>query len=70
MRALNAELDDFELLIGTETNILPDGSLDYDDELLAELDWVVASVHTSFGMRETDMTGADGGRDRAPATST
>jgi len=56
VRALNAELDDFELLIGTETNVLTDGSLDYPDELLAELDWVVASVHTSFGMSEQDMT--------------
>ena len=44
------------LLIGTETNVLTDGSLDYDDELLAELDWVVASVHTSFAMSEADMT--------------
>ena len=44
------------LLIGTETNILTDGSLDYDDDLLAELDWVVASVHTSFAMSEADMT--------------
>ena len=33
--ALNEQLDGFELLIGTETNILPDGSLDYPDELLA-----------------------------------
>jgi DNA polymerase (family X) len=56
VRALNAELDDFELLIGTETNILPDGTVDYDEELLAQLDWVVASVHTSFGMSEADMT--------------
>ena len=56
MRALGAELDDFELLIGTETNVLPDGSVDYDEELLAQLDWVVASVHTSFGMSEADMT--------------
>jgi DNA polymerase (family X) len=56
VRAIDAELDDFQVLIGTETNVLPDGSLDYDDELLAELDWVVASVHTSFGMSETDMT--------------
>jgi len=56
VRARNAELDDFELLIGTETNVLTDGSLDYPDELLAELDWVVASVHTSFGMSEQDMT--------------
>ena len=44
------------MLIGTETNVLTDGSLDYDDELLEQLDWVVASVHTSFGMSEQDMT--------------
>jgi len=56
VRALNATLDDFEVLIGTETNVLTDGSLDYDDELLEQLDWVVASVHTSFGMSEKEMT--------------
>jgi DNA polymerase (family 10) len=56
VRALNATFDDFELLIGTETNILPDGSVDYADEVLAELDWVVASVHTSFQMGEAEMT--------------
>src|SRR4051794_16576672 len=56
VRALNEHYDDFELLIGTETNILPDGSPDYDDDLLAELDWVIASVHTSFGMDERAMT--------------
>jgi DNA polymerase (family X) len=56
VRALNSELEGFEVLIGTETNVLTDGSLDYDDELLAQLDWVVASVHTSFGMSERDMT--------------
>ncbi|MGH2855865.1 MAG: helix-hairpin-helix domain-containing protein, partial [Solirubrobacteraceae bacterium] len=38
------------LLAGSEVNILPDGSLDYDDETLATLDWVVASVHSSFQM--------------------
>ena len=37
-------------------NILPDGGLDYDDELLAELDWVIASVHTSFNISGTQMT--------------
>jgi DNA polymerase (family X) len=56
VRALNSELEGFDVLIGTETNVLTDGSLDYDDELLAQLDWVVASVHTSFGMSERDMT--------------
>jgi DNA polymerase (family 10) len=50
------ELDGIELLAGSEVNILPDGSLDYDDELLAELDWVVASVHTSFRMPAKQMT--------------
>jgi len=56
VRDLNASLDGFELLIGTETNILPDGSPDYDDDLLADLDWVVGSVHTSFGMSSDAMT--------------
>jgi DNA polymerase (family 10) len=56
VRALNAQLDGFELLIGSEVNILPDGSLDYADEVLEQLDWVIASVHTSFGMRESEMT--------------
>jgi len=46
----------FRLLAGSEVNILPDGSLDYDDELLAELDWVIASVHTSFQISEKKMT--------------
>jgi DNA polymerase (family X) len=56
VRELNATLEGFELLVGTETNILPDGSPDYDDDLLAELDWVVGSVHTSFGMGSDAMT--------------
>src|SRR6185436_14113014 len=56
VRELNERWDDFELLVGTESNILPDGSPDYPDELLAELDWVIASIHTSFGMDERQMT--------------
>jgi DNA polymerase (family 10) len=56
VRAVSETLDGLELLIGTEANILPDGSLDYDDDLLADLDWVIASVHTSFGMGEQEMT--------------
>ena len=44
------------LLAGSEVNILPDGALDYDDDVLAELDWVVASVHSSFGMPSAQMT--------------
>jgi DNA polymerase (family X) len=47
---------DFRLLAGSEVNIGTDGSLDYPDELLAELDWVMASVHTSFTISERAMT--------------
>lgn len=53
---IDAGLEDMRLLAGSEVNILPDGSLDYEDELLGELDWVVASVHTAFGMGEQRMT--------------
>jgi len=56
VRELDGHLDGLRLLIGTETNILPDGSLDYDDDLLSRLDWVIASVHTSFGMGAREMT--------------
>ena len=52
----NARMEGIELLAGSEVNILPDGSLDYEDELLGELDWVIASVHTAFGMGEEAMT--------------
>jgi DNA polymerase (family X) len=50
------QVDGLRLLAGSEVNILPDGSLDYDDELLAELDWVIASVHSSFRMSSDQMT--------------
>jgi DNA polymerase (family 10) len=47
---------DFRLLAGSEINIGLDGSLDYPDDLVAALDWVVASVHTSFSVSEKQMT--------------
>ncbi len=56
VRTLNAGRRGFRVLAGSEVNILPDGSLDYDDELLAQLDWVIASVHTSFRISERKMT--------------
>ena len=64
----STEVDGIELLAGCEVNILPDGSLDYDDDVLAELDWVIASVHSSFrhGAREA-MTERIVRGDRAPA---
>jgi DNA polymerase (family 10) len=46
----------FRLLAGSEVNVGLDGSLDYAEELLAALDWVVASVHTSFAISERAMT--------------
>jgi DNA polymerase (family 10) len=56
VRELNDRLEGIEVLVGTESNIGVDGSPDYPDDLLAELDWVIASVHTSFGMGTTEMT--------------
>ncbi|HEX6654262.1 MAG TPA: DNA polymerase/3'-5' exonuclease PolX [Thermoleophilaceae bacterium] len=44
------------VLAGTETNVLPDGSLDYADDVLEQLDWVVASLHTSFRLSEKEQT--------------
>ncbi len=46
----------FRLLAGSEVNIGLDGSLDYPEDLLATLDWVVASVHTSFAISAKEMT--------------
>src|SRR5215207_384918 len=46
----------FRLLAGSEVNIGIKGELDYPDALLAELDWVIASVHTSFAISEKAMT--------------
>ncbi len=56
VRTVNEKLDGIEVLIGTETNILPDGAPDYDDELLAELDWCIASIHTAFQTPRAEMT--------------
>ncbi len=53
---LNADFDGFRLLAGTECDILRDGSLDFPDEILASLDYVVASVHASFTLGEAEMT--------------
>ncbi len=50
------EIDGIRVLAGSEVNILPDGSLDYDDEVLAELDWIVGSLHTSFRLTEKEQT--------------
>ncbi|HUG65113.1 MAG TPA: DNA polymerase/3'-5' exonuclease PolX [Gaiellaceae bacterium] len=51
---LNARLERFTILRGIEANIRADGSLDVDDDVLEELDWVIASLHTSFERSPTE----------------
>lgn len=53
---LNADLAPFRILTGIEVDILTDGSLDQEDELLAQLDVVVASVHSLLRMERGPMT--------------
>ncbi len=53
---LNKSFEDFALLSGSEVDILKDGSLDFDDHLLAQLDYCVASVHSVFNLPEEEMT--------------
>ncbi|HRV60190.1 MAG: DNA polymerase/3'-5' exonuclease PolX [Solirubrobacterales bacterium] len=53
----NNEDHAIRLLSGSEVNIHPNGSVDYDDDLLEALDWVIASVHTAFDEDEDKMTG-------------
>jgi DNA polymerase (family 10) len=56
VREADEKYGEIHLLCGSEVDILKDGSLDYEDALLAELDFVVASVHTSFKVGEKAMT--------------
>jgi DNA polymerase (family 10) len=56
VRAADERYDEIHLLCGSEVDILKDGTMDYEDALLAELDFVVASVHTSFNIGEEAQT--------------
>jgi DNA polymerase (family 10) len=56
VRAWNEGKRGFYLLAGSEINIGLDGTLDYPEDLVEALDWVVASVHTSFSISEAAMT--------------
>jgi len=49
IRQLNERLEGITVLAGSEVDVLADGSLDFDDGLLAELDFVIASVHSGLG---------------------
>ena len=56
IRKLNKTFDDFRIFAGVECDILRDGALDFSDELLGELDYAVASVHSVFNLPEAEMT--------------
>jgi DNA polymerase (family X) len=53
---LNEKFEGFRILKGIESDILPDGSLDYPEEILAGFDFVIASIHSRFNMSEEQMT--------------
>jgi DNA polymerase (family 10) len=53
---INEEMDGFRVLKGIEADILADGTVDYDAELLDSFDYVIASVHSRFGMGREAMT--------------
>jgi DNA polymerase (family X) len=54
--AINASFSDFRVLKGVEADILPCGRIDYPVEVLDRFDYVIASVHSRFGMNATQMT--------------
>ena len=56
MDAVNAELDGVRVLKGVEADVLADGRLDYDDQVLGRLDFVIASIHSRFNLNEREMT--------------
>lgn len=56
IRNLEKSLNGFRIFAGNEVDILKDGSLDFSDEILAQLDFCVASVHSLMNMDEPSMT--------------
>ena len=56
IRTLNADFDGFHLFTGVECDILRNGALDFPNETLSQLDYVVASVHSAFNLTEAEMT--------------
>jgi DNA polymerase (family X) len=56
IRKLNKGFDGFRLFAGVECDILRDGKLDFSDEILSELDFAVASIHSVFNLSEAEMT--------------
>ena len=56
IHSLNSSFSHFRLFAGSEVDIHKDGTLDFDDETLARLDYCVASVHNIFNLPEDEMT--------------
>ena len=53
---INKKLDNFRILCGTECDIKPDGTLDYDNSILKMFDFVIIGIHTGFKMSREDAT--------------
>ncbi|MBM3710386.1 MAG: DNA polymerase/3'-5' exonuclease PolX, partial [Actinobacteria bacterium] len=53
---INLKYQDFKIFKGIESDILPDGNLDYKDEILEKFDFVIAAIHSNFNMSEKQMT--------------
>jgi len=54
--AVNQKFDNFRIFKGIEVDILPDGSIDYNKDILATFDFVIAAIHSKFNMTEEEMT--------------
>lgn len=55
IKNLNEEYTEIDIYSGTEMDILPDGSLDYEDDILSQLDYVIATIHQSFNQSEEEI---------------
>jgi len=54
--AVGSKMPGFRILHGVEADILADGRLDYEDHVLAQLDFVIGSIHSRFNLSEAEMT--------------
>lgn len=55
IKSLNEEYTEIDIYSGTEMDILPDGSLDYEDDILSQLDYVIAAIHQGFNQSEEEI---------------
>ncbi len=53
--SLNAKQNDVHIFKGIESDILPDGSLDYDEDILKRFDFVIASIHSNFNLKSDEQ---------------